>query len=85
MNPAMLFRGDVSHHWPSYRGLRSFRRFNFGLLWRLILYSNRPVEKRKGDDQKSDSSGPAILLCFPTSSFLPSGVTLVKFGGPAWT
>jgi hypothetical protein len=69
----MLFGGDISHHRPSYRGLRNFRRFNFGLLWRLILGSNRPVEKRKGDDQKSDNSGQESCYVFPLHHFSIGG------------
>jgi len=38
--------GVISLTTGPYRSFRSFRRFNFGLLWWLILGFNRPVEKR---------------------------------------
>ena len=64
----MLFRGDISYDRPSYWSLRNFRRFNFDLLW-LIAGSNRPVEKREGDDQNYDKRGKESCYVFPLHHF----------------
>jgi hypothetical protein len=62
----MLFRDDdISRHRSSHRSLRSFWRFNFGLLW-LIVGSDRPVEKREDDDQTAiiQANSPALFSHF---------------------